>query len=100
MVDRTRKTVTKSVGTIDVYYTKLSSVLAEVQSHIEQYGPDAQVQLVQQSYSDSYNVEVFTDFPETDAEMRLRIEHEERCETRQAERDAAEFERLKSKFGC
>lgn len=80
----------------------LAKGIAYLQELAEQYGMDATLGLTCEQYSDSDKeyLRVFTQEPETDAEMAKRIADEEEWSRRDDERDAADYKRLQEKFGA
>ena len=87
--------------TIYLDYRTLAEIAKDIQQMIESYGADATVKNVCQQYSDSDREypTVFTKRLENDQQYNTRIASEERWAKQQEERDAAEYKRLKTKFG-
>ena len=100
MVDRTRKTIRDYSGSrVDIKYGTLGEALEKIQGLIETYGEDAEIDTYTPAYSDGEYLGVYIKRPETDREMARRIASEEENEAWCAKREAAEYERLKKKFG-
>lgn len=66
---------------------------------IEKYGGDARVHFRREPYGDMYYYYLDAYEDETDQQMEMRIKAEEQNEKWQADRDEAEWKRLKKKFG-
>jgi len=98
-VNRNRKTVELCATDLDLEYRTLARARDIIQELIESYGPDAKIDKCQADYSDREYLTVMIKRPETDEEMASRIRKEEHYEAKAAERDLAEFERLKKVFG-
>lgn len=63
------------------------------------YGPDASIETVTGSYGDSDYAAVFTKRDETDYEMAARLANEATYAKIREDRERAEFEKLRAKFG-
>ena len=99
MVDRTRKTKTVPATSIDIVYSSLKDAAGEIARLIEVYGENAMIDHYTPAYSDGEYLYVYTDVPETDAEMDQRIKLEEKREAERKARELAEFERLSKLYG-
>jgi hypothetical protein len=100
-VNYKRQMVDYEETTIYMDYQTLAQIAEEIQRLIENYGVDATVKNVCDSYgnSDKEYPRVFTKRLEDDRQYKARIANEERWTEYQEERDAAEYARLTAKFG-
>jgi hypothetical protein len=98
-VNYERQMVDTEVSTLSVKYRKLSELAETIQNLIADYGPDANIFECQYEYSDDRYFAVMVKLPESDHAYKKRIEAEERWHELQQQRDKAEYERLKTKFG-
>jgi hypothetical protein len=98
-VNRERKKVWREATSLDMEFSSLDSVIAELQSYRNQYGAHTRIEKRHYDYSDRVYYAVMCERDETDQEMARRIREEERWEADKAARDRVEFERLKAKFG-
>ena len=87
------------IGTFN--YDKLSSIKHQIDELIEYYGPDAEIRMSCEEYSDSDKeyMYVYKLVPETDDEMNSRILQEQANQVAKEEFERREFERLRAKFG-
>lgn len=83
---------------------KLSEVLAEIQSLIDAHGEDAVLDFDQHHYepydnepSPQFKVLIYREETDSEYAQRLKIVADDKAEREKAE--AAEYERLKKKFG-
>lgn len=99
-VDRNRKQVWETRTTFNFDWDHLSEVLEKVQEAIKAYGADAKIFEEEEEYSQSSRkyLNVKTQRLENDAEYNKRIAYEEKWEAQNAQRERAEFERLKKQF--
>lgn len=83
-------------------YDKLSFVKQQIEELIEAYGPDAEIRLDYEEYSnaDKEYMYVYKLVPETDDEMNRRILQEQANQVAKEEYERLEFERLQAKFGA
>lgn len=100
-VNYERQMVDHEETTIYLDYQTLGQIAEEIQRLIESYGADATVKNVCDAYSNSEKEypRVFTKRVEDDRQYNTRIANEERWVKQQEDRDAAEYARLKTKFG-
>lgn len=94
-----RKMVSTYKASFTVEYRTLGQILKDVKYCIAQYGADALVQNYQEMYSDSSYPAIMKMEPESDERYNKRIALETKYEEIAKQRDIAEFERLKKKFG-
>ena len=99
MVNKERKIISVEKESADLD-TTLKGALERIQYLIKKYGEDAVLENTCDMYDDSGSkyLKVFANEPETDEQMKDRIELEARYEQVREKRDEAEFERLKKKF--
>jgi hypothetical protein len=98
-VNRERKKVWREVTSLDMEYSSLDSVIAELQSYRDQYGANTRIEMRQYDYSDGEYYAVMCERDETDYEMTKRIGQEERWEVEKTARDLAELARLQKQYG-
>ena len=77
----------------------LSSIIAELQNLVQQYGEDAHIEQRDYEYSDTKYFAVLVKELETDAQFEKRIAQEAIWQKAQEARDRLEYERLQQKFG-
>lgn len=101
MVDRTRKLVPRRKSSLDFEYDSLETALRKITQAIEDYGKDATIKPYNEPYdtSNKQYLGIYAMDPETDEELKRRIDNEERHEKAREKHEKAEFERLRKKFG-
>lgn len=99
MVNKKRKIISVEKESADLD-TTLKNALARIQDLIKKYGEDAVLENISDMYDDSgtTSLKVFAKEPETDEQMKKRIELEVQFEQSKEKRDEEEFQRLKNKF--
>lgn len=99
-VNRERKMIKVYSGSnVDLKYGTLKDALKTIKSLISEYGADAEIDTHSERYDDREYLGVYITRPETDKEMAARIADEEKWEAVRTERERADYERLKAKFG-
>lgn len=94
-----RKTKSEVQTDFDVSGYSLGEILEYVKTYINNYGADAKVENYRPMYEEYEYLAIMKQVPETDAEYNKRIALETKYEEIAKQRDIAEFERLKKKFG-
>ncbi len=99
MVNKERKIISVEKESADLD-TTLKNALERIQYLIKTYGEDAVLENTSDMYDDSGTtyLKVFAKEPETDEQMKKRIELETQYELAREKRDEAEFERLQKKY--
>ncbi len=97
-VNRERQKIEVQVTTLDLDYLTLAQVAEQINNLITTYGADAKVSWHTERWDSSERYHVMVKQDETDEQMARRIAGEERIAAQVAERERAEFERLKAKF--
>lgn len=98
-VNRERMMVWSEYEVVNLEYDTLDEAIERFQRYRDVVGGSARFEQRQEAYSDDSYLALVVSKPETDAQMRARIDREEFYATQQEERDRREFERLSKKFG-
>jgi len=101
-VNRQRQMIGTMVSTLYLDHRTLSMVRTTIDRLIESYGESAVFKTYHKQHDDTGYMGLFAPQLESDYEMQRRIASEERAERAtqtEEQRDLAEFERLKAKFG-
>lgn len=94
----TKKYKEKLVDNVYISYLSLDTVRQQIDSMIKSHGENAELR-IEESYSGSYDVNIYQQVLETDQEYQDRLQNDIDRLKRKEETDRLEFERLKSKFG-
>ena len=99
MVNRERKLVTKHVDDFSFEYSTIGSLKKTLTRACKEYGNDATIESYYMHYDENKYFGIYAKVPETDEEMKTRIDNEEKYEQLADARDYEEFNRLQKKFG-
>lgn len=84
---------------LDFENCDLDELMETLQKYRDRYGPGCRIQKCYYDYSNDTYLAIMKKEDETDKEMQIRIDNEEKREEYFLERERQEYERLKSKFG-
>ena len=84
---------------VDLDFITLESARKDIDGWIEQYGPDAILEYVDNDYDDGRHLVIKMGRLETDEEYNMRKNTEKHYAKIANERDIKEYQRLRKKFG-
>lgn len=76
----------------------LKDALKSITEMIEKYGEEATIDVEQEPYGNSFEINIYAGVLETDKEYEARLKSEQWYAERKAQRELEEFTRLKAKF--